>query len=180
MIYRILFTYTGLFRTAIDLMILLRWNFNHHKDLTKCIRRIRQANPARNGAGESMQEIVVTTRVDFATHEHLLDLARQMNIPKSAAVRMMLKDGLAQYDRRFDVLTERMDRNDKMLEQVYWLVAGSVVGPILPPGKGGETTVAGMEEFRTSLSRILHWALQVKDAVEAGQLTMEELRVLAK
>jgi hypothetical protein len=104
----------------------------------------------------------------------LVDMARRLNIPVSSVVRMLLSDGLARFDRRYEAFIERLERVAELGEKTHAMAAAAVAAILLPEGAGHRLSSTVAEQFRTQVHCAVYWGSGIKAGHDSGAFSGDE------
>lgn len=126
-----------------------------------------------------MKEKVIRTRVDLDTNEQLEALAKRLDVSISAAIRMFIRDGLAQYDRRHDMLAGQLEQMAKSVERAHVMAAAALAATVLPAETGRRLHGDARDLFQKRADSAVYFGMAIKDAHDRGAFGEEDSNVPA-
>jgi predicted transcriptional regulator len=118
-----------------------------------------------------VKEIHLHIRIDSDTDQQLEDFARRMKVSKSGIARMLLNDGLAKFDSRFEAFSLRLDDIAEMINRTHTMAAAAVAAIALPLGTGRRLKTAEAEEFKQRVFSSVYFGNDIKTGHDNGTLT---------
>jgi hypothetical protein len=134
---------------------------------------------ARNKLGASMKDYKVDVRIDAETNEHLVEMARRLNIPKGAVARLCIQEGLSRYDRQLDVVLHHVEKLTELLCRTHTMAAAAVAAAALPPNVGRKLSEPVRKEFETRVDRCMYFGSAIKSAHDRGIFSVDDGNVAA-